>query len=92
MKTIAQIVLDELQILKYRVRGINIEQIDSDLKRVAEAISSKISKREKLRLLLEGENGFYRTYYHATQYGSIDDLCKVIDNTINDIFNLFKEN
>ena len=50
------------------------------------------SKREILRLLLEGENGFYGNYFNECQNGSLKGLSEIINKTIDEIFKIFKEN
>lgn len=51
------------------------------------------SKKETLRLLLEGANGFYRKYYTNIRdgRGSVYDLKNIVDEFVSKIFKLFEE-
>lgn len=49
------------------------------------------SKEEQLKILLEGKNGFFRKYYDECINGSINGLKRIVNETIDEIFDLFKE-
>ena len=73
----------------------NFDDVENDiLKNLKESDYLDIKfkdKREILRLLLEGQDGFFGNYLIECQDGFITGLSEITNKTIDEIFKIFKE-